>query len=177
MSDNDTQNEAQPSTAPVTPSDGTSTVSTTVATVPYERFKEVNTQNAELKKRLAAIEAEERKRADEAKQAEEQRLSEQNEFKALYEKRTAELTALTPKAQQADELLALITEQNDARISELPEDLRTLIPGDYDPVKLSRWLTANLPKLKSPTAPSLDGGRAGDRGKVPPRVELPPRKW
>lgn len=103
-----------------------------------------------------------------AKTAEENRLAEQQQWKTLAEQRKVELDALTPKATVADALLERISTQNKARIEKLPEVLRTIVPADYDPVKLSEWLDANVDKLTRQAAPNLDGGdKGGNRGNAP----------
>lgn len=90
-------------------------------------------------------------------------LAEQGKWKELAEKRAQELDALKPASERVTALEARISATNDARIKQIPEALRTVIPSDYTPEKLSEWLDANLSKLTVSSAPNTDAGARGDR--------------
>lgn len=168
MSDETTATES-PQTTGQTPAEAKTSAP---GPIPYDRFQEVTAANAELKKRLAALENDEKKRTEEAKRNEEKRLADQQEWQKLADARAAELAAIAPKAELADKLLARIDAANKARIEKLPTELQTLVPSAYGVIELSEWLDANLEKLITPKPVNLDGGRAGDRN-VSPVVEKP----
>lgn len=129
-----------------------------------------------LRKKLDEIEAAERQRQTEAQRAEEARLVEQQQYQQLAEKRAKELEALKPLAERTAALEARIKAANEARIGRVPDSLRSVIPADYDPVKLSEWLDANLDKLTKPTAPNIDDGHKSDRTPKPD-TKLPSLPW
>jgi hypothetical protein len=124
---------------------------------------ELRKENAATRKKQRELEQVEAQRTAAQKEADEKRLKEQGEFKTLYEKTAAEMEALKAKAAKAEALEGRIKAANDARIAKVPEAMRTLIP-DYDVVKLSEWLDANLDKLTKPAAPDFDAGKSGERG-------------
>ena len=67
--------------------------------VPYDRFQQVNSQLAELKKWRQQAEADQAKRAKDAEAAEAAKMTEQQQYKELHEKATAKLTAAEQRAQ------------------------------------------------------------------------------
>jgi hypothetical protein len=74
----------------------------TPAPVPYDRFKVVNDELAELRKWRKAQEAEQAKAAKATKDAEAQRLTQQQEWQKLAEQRQAELDTLAAEKAQAE---------------------------------------------------------------------------
>jgi len=100
-----------------------------------------------------------------ARQREQQALAEQGNFKTLAEQRALEVAGLTPYKERVDALEALIRAGNEARIKQVPEALRTMIPAKYAPEELSAWLDANMLNLQPRQAPNLDAG-AGGGGKA-----------
>ena len=74
----------------------------TPAPVPYDRFKAVNDELAEMRKWRKEREAEQANAAKAAKDAEAQRLAQQQEWQTLAEQRQAELDALTAEKVQAE---------------------------------------------------------------------------
>lgn len=139
-----------------------------------EHIKALRQSEAAARVKAKEFEQNEQKRLDEARKAEEERLAKQQEWQALAEKRAKELDALKPVAERAAQLEARITAANQARIEKVPEALRSVIPTDYDAVKLSEWLDANLDKLSKAPAPNTDGGRTGDRTPPQGKVQLTP---
>lgn len=71
------------------------------ATIPYERFAEVNQQKAAAEKDKAALQAQLDKIATDKKTADEATLAEQGKFKELAATKDAELTSLKTAVQQA----------------------------------------------------------------------------
>lgn len=131
---------------------------------------ELRKENAASRKKQRELEQAEAQRTAAQKEAEEKRLQEQGEFKTLAEQRAAEIEALKATAAKAEALEGRIKAANDARIAKVPEAMRTLIP-DYDVVKLSEWLDANLDKLTKPAAPDFDAGKSGERGGQQPIID------
>lgn len=96
-------------------------------------------------------------------------LEEQGNFRALAEQHAAEVARLKPIEERAATLEKIIRESNDARIKNVPEQMRDLIPSDYPPEKLQTWLNANESKLVQPPPPRYDAG-AGANGSTAPNV-------
>jgi hypothetical protein len=131
---------------------------------------ELRKENAATRKKQRELEQAEAQRTAAQKEAEEKRLQEQGEFKTLAEQRAAEIERLKTAAAKAEALEGRIKAANDARIAKVPDAMRTLIP-EYEPVKLSEWLDANLDKLTKPAAPDFDAGKSGERGGQQPITE------
>jgi len=100
-----------------------------------------------------------------SKLREQQSLAEQGNYKTLAEQRALEVAGLTPYKDRVDALETLIRAGNEARIKQVPEALRTMIPAKYAPEELSAWLDANMLNLQPRRAPDLDAG-AGGAGKA-----------
>ena len=106
------------------------------------------------------------KAAEEARQKEAaKKLEEQGEWQKLAEQRAAELEAMKSVSEKAEALAAKIQATNEARIKQLPEAYRGMVPDYDDPVKVSEWLDKNAAALQKPQAPNLDGGAQGDAAK------------
>lgn len=145
----------QPEQKPVAPSAATQNTDTPPQeqTVPYARFKEVND-------RLKALEDEQAKRQREQQEADEKRLAEQQQWQKLYESRKADVEKLTPKAELADKLSALVLEQYAAEIKEWPEQVRAMAPAeDADVLVKLDWL-----KRAKPLAQELMGDKTPPPG-------------
>lgn len=131
-------------------------------------IRSLRTESAERRKRLKALEntvaENERKRHEE----EATRLAEQGQWKTLAEQRAVDLERLKGASERAEALEFRIKAANEARIAKIPADMQTIIPTDYDPIKLSEWLDANESKLVKPSAPDLEAGRRGNGGNKPP---------
>lgn len=66
---------------------------------------------------------------------------------------------LKPKADLADKYEGALKATNDLRIAALPENIRAIVPGNYDPVDLSKWLdSAALVVPAKPAIPNLNPG-------------------
>jgi phage I-like protein len=97
--------------------------------------------------------------------AQQKQLEEQGNFKALAEQHAAEVARLKPVEERAAALEAIIRESNETRIKSVPDQMRNLIPTDYPPEKLQKWLNANEAQLVKPPAPNYDAGAgAGGSG-------------
>jgi len=99
-------------------------------------------------------------------EAEQAKLAEAGNFKALAEQHAARVAALEPFQERAEALEKMIRTENTARINQIPEAMRGLVPTDYPPEKLAAWLTANMAKLARTPAPDLDAGAAGSSGRA-----------
>jgi len=119
-------------------------------------IKELRGENA--KHRKSSQEA-----AEAAKLAEEKRLAEQQQWQQLAEKRKGELDALSPKAQQADELAKLLTQQINSEIRDWPDEVKSLAPqGEVSAAEMLRWVEsarALATKLSQKAAPATGNGR------------------
>jgi phage I-like protein len=107
------------------------------------------------------------KTAEEEKRKQDQaRLVEEGNFKALADGFKSEAEALKPYKERAEALETLLRASNEARISRIPEQFRSIVPVDYAPEKLSKWLDDNATKLVRPTAPSTDAGAGSGGGRT-----------
>lgn len=125
-------------------------------TVPYARFKEVND-------RLKALEDEQSKKAKEREDEENRRLAESQEWQKLADKRKTQVEELMPKADLADKLTALVTQQYQAEIKDWPESVRAMAPSE-DASILSKleWMQKAKPlalELAKDTIPTPGNGR------------------
>lgn len=105
-----------------------------------------------------------------AQQAEETRLADEKKWQQLAEKRAADLEALKPIKEQYEALQEAAKASNEKRIKQLPENVRSLVPTDYDPLKLRDWLDNAAPLLTQPRAPNLNPGTQGDGGTALPTL-------
>lgn len=127
-----------------------------------DEVKSLKAQYTGANQRLTAIE-----------QAQQERLAKQGDFETLAQQRAAEVESLKPFAQRTSELEAVIREDNEAIIKSIPEQMRSIIPTDYPPEKLKRWLTTNMTLLSKQPAPNYDAGAGGGGGGSQP-VKLSP---
>ena len=114
--------------------------------------------------------------ADEKAAAEAAVLAEQGKFKELYEKTKAELDAQKAVQDRAAALEGLIQATNDVRIKRIPESMRSVVPTDYTPEMLTKWLDANEHVLTKAPAPNLDGGAGGSGAGSPPQPKATPEQ-
>jgi len=129
-------------------------------------IKELRDEVATRRVALKNAEEEQRKR-------EQAQLAEQGRFKELAEQRAKEAESLKPYKDRAESLEALLRASNEARISRIPEQFRSIVPVDYAPEKLATWLDDNATKLVRPTAPQTDAGAGGGGGRA---VDLSPEE-
>lgn len=125
-----------------------------------DEIKKLRNESAQRRVKLNELEEQERSFA----RREQARLAEEGKFKELAESRAAELAKLQPYQQRAEALETMIRESNTRRIEQVREDMRTLIPTDYPPEKLSGWLDANWTRLMPRQAPETDAGAGGAGG-------------
>ena len=100
---------------------------------------------------------------------EQERLAKQGEWQKLAEDRAKELEALKSVKEKAERFEAQLKATNEARVKRLPDVMRGVVPTDYTPERLAEWLDKNEQVLISGrTAPNLDAGDKGERGKKAP---------
>jgi hypothetical protein len=119
----------------------------------------LNASNEDFGKRIQAIEEGSKKK-----------LEEEGNWRALAEKRHAEVESLRLSAERATALEAVIREANDAAIARIPEARRGLIPVDYAPEKLQSWLANNSAVLLREPAPDFNAGEGAGDGKAPAKL-------
>lgn len=121
-----------------------------------ERDATIEQQKANINtlgERITAIEAASRKK-----------LEEQGNFSELKTQLQAEIEALKPTAERAAALEKILRESNEARIKNVPEQIRSMIPMDYPPERLQKWLADNEALLSKPPAPNFDAGAGAGAG-------------
>jgi hypothetical protein len=128
--------------------------------IPKSRLDAVIAERRELAEKLAQHEAT-------AKLRVETELAEQSRWQELAEQRQNELAELKAVEAQASSYKSALEATNQARLEQVPEDKRSLVPNYGDPVKLGAWFDANLELLrepKKPLAPNLNGGSGAGAG-------------
>lgn len=145
--------------------------------IPKSRFDEIN-------ERMKAAETALREATEKREKEEEERKRKQGEYESLYEEAKGKLGEMTPKLETLQErvqaLEAAITANNDARMERIPEPMRKLVPKDLmTPEELSKWLDENQEVLVKPSAPDVDAGVRGERGKtkVDPSKMFKKTRW
>lgn len=96
--------------------------------------------------------------------AQRKQLEEQGKFKELAEQSAAEVARLKAFEEKATTYEKIIRDSNEARIKNVPDAMKALIPSDYPPEKLQTWLNANEALLVKPPAADFDAG-AGNGGR------------
>lgn len=127
-----------------------------------QRLSDVNNESAGRRHKLAELETTVKQLTD----AQQKRLAEQGNFEELARQKAAELETLKPYEERAKTLEGIIRASNDARIAQVREDLRALVPADYAPEKLATWLDANWSRLTVKAAPDLDAGAGTAAGRT-----------
>jgi len=122
--------------------------------IPKSRFDEINSNYKDaLKKAEAAEKA--------LKEAQEVRLKEKEDYKALYEQTTSELSELKPKAEQFEAYKETMQALFDAQVEEIPEELRALIPDELSVKQKIDWIAKNKRLLLKPVGPDIGAGQRG----------------
>lgn len=127
-----------------------------------QRLSDVNNESAGRRHRLAELET----TVKQLTETQQKRLAEQGNFEELARQRAAEVETLKPYEERAKSLEGIIRASNDARIAQVREDLRALVPADYAPEKLATWLDANWSRLTVKAAPDLDAGAGTANGRT-----------
>lgn len=146
--------------------------------IPRSRFNEINNRNKANEAELERLRKEQEKAKRAVEESKTASLKEQNKFKELYEAEAQKIAELASYKEKYEEILVSTREANEARIKGLPAQYRGLVPEYENPLKLSKWLDANLSILTGvSSAPKLDGGAgSGARtGKDAPNV--PSEEW
>jgi len=125
--------------------------------IPKGRFDEVNKKAKDLEDKLRKFE-EERQREIE------QRLIDQQKYKELYEENSKKLADAQAKAQKVDAYEQTLTDVYKASLSELPEDMRDLVPDELTTQQKLNWLSKNKARLLKPNSPNLGAGVRGGGG-------------
>lgn len=150
---------ADPTTPPTTPPPAEPPANNdeaTIANLPpwaQEMIRGLRTESAGRRKLL-----------EEKSKAEEDRLKKMGEWQTLAQQKEQENEELRAQAARAELLTKSLKESNDKRVATIPERFRGLVPSDYEPLTLSKWLDANIAVLSTPAAPNLNpGGGNGER--------------
>lgn len=129
-----------------------------------ERDATIEQQKANINtlgERITAIEAANRKK-----------LEEQGDFATVKTELMAQIENLKPSAERAAALEKILRESNEARIKNVPERKRSMIPMDYPPERLQKWLADNEALLANEPPPNFDAGAGAGagQGSVTPKL-------
>lgn len=131
--------------------------------------KNLRKEAKENRLKAERYEAESRTAAEARAKEEQERLAKQGEWQKLAEERAKELEALKSLKEKADRFENQLKATNEARIKRIPDAMRSVVPSDYSPERLAEWLDKNESVLTvGRTAPNLDAGDKGERGKKAP---------
>lgn len=129
----------------------------TESMIPKSRFDEVNERMRRAEEALAKF-------RQDTEAAEAERLKKQGEWQQIAENERKAAEALKPYRDRAEALEAMLKETNAKRIERVPEAMRSLIPVDYPPERLSAWLESNWERLIGKPAPDIDAGAGAATG-------------
>lgn len=105
-----------------------------------------------------------------AKAAEDARLTEQQKWQELADKRGKELEGLKPIQERLTAYETAFKTALHKRLEAIPDQFKTLVPEFDDPVKTWGWLDANQHLFTARKAPGLDGGAQDQSGKQAPQL-------
>lgn len=131
--------------------------------VPYERFKAVNEQLAELKRWKDEQDKAAAKAKKDQEAAEAARLAEQNEFKTLAEKHAARLAELEPLQGKAERYEAALTKLLAEQKKGLPAYVLPLLEK-LDPAEQLEYIAAHASEFAKPTPPNINATDQGGTG-------------
>ena len=139
--------------------------------VPYDRFKKVNEELAEMRAWRKEREAEDAKAAKAAKASDEKRLAQQQEWQTLAEQREARIAELeqelTPVSEDRERYKTALSSYLTREREGLPEATLELL-DELDAVKQLEWIA----KHREDAAPYRAGINAGDgRSRRPAPVD------
>jgi hypothetical protein len=130
--------------------------------VPISRLNEVIEDRKKLKERIEQIEAEQKLET-------EKRLTEQEKFKELAEKRGEELAKAQAEAAKVPGYEKTLTEVLAAQVEALPKDKRALVPEELSTQGKLNWIAKNAAILKAPVPFDIGAGnRGGGEDNTPP---------
>lgn len=98
-------------------------------------------------------------------EANRQKLAKDGNHEELAQKYLTEVEQLRPLSERAKALESMIRTSNETRINSVPEAMRSIIPAEYAPEKLSAWLDANMGLLTKPPAANFNAGEGGGSGR------------
>lgn len=140
--------------------------------VPYERFHEVNSQLAELKKWKTEQEKSAQAQAQAAEAAEAERLAKAQEWQALAEKRQAAVDELKPYKDTAERYKGALTAILSAQRGNLPGHVIELL-DKLDPVDQLEYIAKHQKELAAPVAPQINAAAPnGAAGPENPEAKL-----
>jgi hypothetical protein len=130
--------------------------------IPKSRFDEVNMARKKAEERLAQLEAEQKVEV-------EKRLTEQEKYKELADKRGEELVKAQAEADKVAAYEKTLSEVLAAQVEALPKDKRALVPEELSTQGKLNWLAKNAAILKAPAPFDIGAGnRGGGEDNTPP---------
>jgi hypothetical protein len=136
----------------------TTPTAATPAETPAEELMIPKHRYDEVSRKLKALEDEAAKKAKEQQAEDEKKLAQQQEWQKLYEGRKAKVEELTPKAELADKLTEMVTQQYEAEIKNWPDTVKAMAPSadasilvKLDWANKARPLATELLADKTPT--------------------------
>jgi len=114
--------------------------------IPKTRFDEVNGKFKDLQKQLDALTAEKTQKEQEQSERERKAKEEQGKFEELYKQTSKDMDGIKGQHKEATarvtQLEAVIIGLLEARLENVPEDFRDLVPSNLAPEQKLEWLTA-----------------------------------
>ena len=114
--------------------------------IPKSRFDEVNQKFKDMQAKLEEFTNEKSKAETERQKAEKKAREEQGKYEELYKATNDELGKFKDDhkaaSQRVTQLETVIKGMLEARLANVPEDFRDLVPGNLNPEAKLEWLTA-----------------------------------
>lgn len=113
--------------------------------IPKSRFDEVNGKFKELQKQLDALTAEKTQKEQEQTERERKAKEEQGKFEELYKQTSKDMDGIKAENKTSktriQQLEAVINGLLEARLENVPEEFRDLVPGNLTPEQKLEWLS------------------------------------
>jgi ribonucleoside-triphosphate reductase len=114
--------------------------------IPKTRFDEVNSKYKDLQKQLDALTADKTQKKQEQTERERKAKEEQGKFEELYKQTSKDMDGIKAQHKEAktrvEQLEAVINGLLEARLENVPEEFRDLVPGNLAPEQKLEWLGA-----------------------------------
>lgn len=144
--------------------------------IPRSRFNEVNNELKERRQELEKIKKQQEELRAKEEEARQKALLEQQEYKELWENAENERKELASYKERYEAFLAQTQGENEKRISQIPEKMRSLVPKYDDPLEVRAYLDQNWELFNQKQFPKLDGG-AGGSGRADANENSREREW
>lgn len=125
-----------------------------------KQLKTVNDESAGRRHELDQV----RQQLHSLTETQKKKLEAEGKFQELAEQRAAEIAELQRYKEQAERYEKRFKDSNAARIGQIPEQMRGLVPTELSAEQVAGWLDRNWAMLTQRPAPDIDAGAGGSGG-------------